>query len=60
MADLRQAVEWIRDGRVVKRHDWLYEGRWDGLRRANTSNGLLGRTGLSLEDLLADDWEIAE
>jgi hypothetical protein len=60
MADVAQAAKWIDEGFVVKRSAWLYEGRWDGLRKARTSTGLLGRTGLNLEDLLAEDWEIAE
>lgn len=60
MADIKQAAKWIDEGHVVRRAPWLYEGRWDGIRKANTPDGLMGRVGLNLSDLLADDWEIAE
>ncbi len=60
MSDIKQAAKWIDEDKVVKRAAWLYEGKWDGLRKAHTPTGLLGRTGLDLEDLLAEDWEIAD
>lgn len=60
MADVIQAAKWIREGKVVKRPHWLYAGRWDGVRESESKPGeLMGRITMSLEDLLADDWEIA-
>ncbi len=63
MSDIKQAAKWIADGKVVRRSAWEYEGKWDkwdGLRKGTRLNSLLGRTGLDLEDLLAEDWEIAD
>lgn len=57
MSDIGQAAKWIKAGKVVKRKDWIYEFRADGIR--NHNGNLAGRVGLSLDDLLADDWEIA-
>ena len=59
MADIKQAAKWIANGHVVKRSVWLYELKWDGIRLGHEPNTMLGRVGLTLEDLLAEDWEIA-
>jgi hypothetical protein len=58
MANIKKAAEWMVEGKVVRRKDWIYEGIWDGLRLHRDE--LAGRVGLSFEDLIADDWQIAE
>lgn len=63
MADFKQAVEWIRDGKKVKRKEWrelllvLDTGRIvfcsnEGIEYSND------RSNLFFQDYIASDWEI--
>jgi hypothetical protein len=66
MADIRQAARWMDEEKSVRRRDW------SSLVRISIHLGLLKimltyadseeslAAWFSLEDLLADDWEIAE
>ena len=59
MADIKQAAKWMDEGKRVKRREWkaVYEAqdaiympvKWDQHDAP-----------FSIQDLLADDWEIAE
>ena len=63
MADIAQAAKWMREGREVRRPDWgRFRVRYseeDGLT-IRTPHTRLVSYRIPLDDLLADDWEIAE
>lgn len=68
MADIKQAAKWMQEGKHVRRPEiagCLY-GDWDdkdlftGFIGQITEEGHEYPWGMSLRDLLADDWEIAE
>ncbi len=68
MADIKQAAKWIEQGRTVTRHDgYLYQGNEieEGLNMfqivcldEDTREELVGT--MFTDDILAEDWEIAE
>lgn len=67
MADIKQAAKWIREGKLVRRPIWD-----DGLVWKSDNYGAVSLEALNInvdayqsdllevDDLLADDWEIAE
>jgi hypothetical protein len=75
MADIRQAALWMRDGKQVLRHQWrgdhqsihptarptvkfyAYQTKDGRVRWNMVPNGPLP---METQDLLADDWELAE
>ena len=66
MADIKQAAKWMKDGKKVTRLDcgWV-DGylllKWNGLLKFSDGKGTdFGDDVISADDLLADDWEIAE
>ena len=66
MADIKQAAQWLLDGKKVTRTDAGFEDgylftRMSGLLKWADKRGTdFGDEILSAEDLLADDWEIAD
>ena len=66
MADIKQAAQWVADGKRVRRpKDWAVNEwfelslnsyfEWNSERGRQESPGTL----LEVSDILADDWEIA-
>lgn len=63
MADIKQVVQWLREGKAIKRPHWCHTEKSDTIYLGKrNSTQLLGRVGSLcwLENLSADDWEIAE
>jgi len=59
MADIKQAARWMKEGMSVKRPDNEDDGVYAasvGFVERNEEN----RAWLTVDDLLADDWEIAD
>jgi hypothetical protein len=63
MADIKQAAEWMREGKRVRRAalvNWVL--RIDKVRggalKLRSETGYLAK--INAQDLLADDWEIAD
>jgi hypothetical protein len=66
MADIKQAAKWIGEGQKVRRQCWT-TGSYLKKRRGpsieftwQTVDRYQRVSNLNCEDLLADDWEIAE
>ena len=69
MADIKQAAKWMKDKIIPARTDDP-RGPWIGdhrpLRQSEMGEGIVytrfihpdGTTSLTLDDLLADDWEV--
>jgi hypothetical protein len=57
VADIKQAAKWMQEGKRVKRHgaDWSMKANKDGY----TLSPQGGSVACMVDDLLADDWEIA-
>lgn len=62
MADIKQAAKWMQEGKRVQRTSrklwWLRMVRWSGRMMLKTNAGR--NPELDGDDLLADDWEIAD
>ena len=63
MADIKQAAEWMREGKKVRRSPWVPESVFcmmedEGLQWLYGKEALPLR--VTMEELLADDWRIAE
>jgi len=56
MADIKQAAKWMLEGKTVKRtaEKWVV----DGLGKREDIHRV--KVVLCFDDLLADDWEVAE
>ena len=67
MADIKQAAKWMREGKTVRRPhffgDFAYLAhKMRGLKinQITTTDSDIADEPFSLEDRLADDWEIVE
>ena len=64
MADIKQAAKWLQDGESIKRSAWekltIHEAADECGTLYICSDNDYERIYLDSEDLLADDWEIAE
>lgn len=73
MADIKQAAKWMRKGKKVRRSKWpslrlkMATGREvDSLERGDLTGAVIDadiprcNDPLDVNDLLADDWKIAE
>ena len=60
MADIKLAAKWMRDGKKVNRVAWENTG-YVRASRADLVYDEKGREwALSIDDLLADDWQLAD
>lgn len=68
MADIKQAAKWMQEGRKVRRstrsfiwQDWKGRKRPYAVRLIRRADGInIHAANFGIEDILADDWEIAE
>ena len=65
MADIKQAAKWMQEGKRVRRKGWLEEELYlylpEGDDEAWAEHPSYHYTAdYTMQDLLADDWEIAE
>lgn len=66
MADIKQAAKWLLEGKKVTRTDAGFEDgyltlKWNGLLKWTDPQGTdFGDDIISANDLLANDWEVAE
>ena len=65
MADIKQAAKWMQDGKTVRRSDephrlWRNDGNGWLEIRGTGSDHLWRKEQWHNNDLLSDDWEIAE
>ena len=63
MADIKQAAEWMREGKKVRRSPWVSKSVFC-MKKDESLQWRYGKEALPLrvtmEELLADDWRIAE
>lgn len=66
MSDIRQAAEWLSEGKMVARDDWsdwmvLEQGKFGSVHAKTLSPQVIPSPEfLTVNDLLADDWKIVE
>jgi hypothetical protein len=60
MADIRQAAKWMDEGKMVKRPDDENYRYYKDCFSCLAEPGINFNVVISIEDLLARDWEIAE
>ncbi len=65
MADIRQAAEWLKEGKRIRRSIWKPTGGWPRYISADQGDDVVRedtdcRFEFYLYDLIACDWEIVE
>jgi hypothetical protein len=61
MADIKQAAKWMQEGKKVRRSVWgilSIDAPYGTIRNSRVLRN--DNFSLNLEDVLADDWELAE